>query len=574
MTFKELKKNIKKDFSGFKQIKLALLGDSSTQLLAQAIRGSGYINKLNIMVFDANFNQIERLISNVSSEFYAFTPDYTVIFEAGHKLIQKYNMLGENERKAFAENQFERIHKFTDFLQNTIKTKVIWFNYAEEDDRVFGNYANKVQSSFIYQQRKLNFLLSEYSVNKLGFLIFDISSIQNKYGRNVMFSPSIYVNTESVLSIDILPVVAGSIARMVAATSGQMKKCLILDLDNTLWGGVIGDDGLENIKLGQLGIGKAFTEFQSWIKKLQQRGIIICVCSKNTEAIAKEPFEKHPDMILHLKDISVFLANWDSKVDNLKRIQGTLKISFDSMVFLDDNPFERNLVRETIPDVFVPELPQDPADYLEYLYSIDLFETSSYSIEDSYRTEQYQLQAKIEEESSLFANEDDFLKSLKMVSNVNHFTPFSIPRVAQLSQRSNQFNLRTIRYTDDDLKRVVESGHYITFSFTLEDKFGDAGIICAVILEILNEKQLFIDSWFMSCRVLKRGMENFVFETLVNYARGKGYQILLGEYIPTEKNILVKDFLLNLGFIKSDSIFVFEINSYQGKNNFIKIKEN
>lgn len=574
MTFNELKKNIKKDFSGLKQLKLALLGDSSTQLLAQAIRGSGYEKHLNINVFDADYNQVDRLIMNVASELYVYKPDYTVIFEAGHKLLQKFNKMNETERATFAESQFDRISKLIDVLQSNVKTKVICFNYAEEDDRVFGNYANKVQSSFIFQQRKLNYMLTEYSVSNAGFHICDISSIQNRLGRDLLFSPSIYVNTDSVLSIDALPTVAESIVQMIAAIQGQIKKCLILDLDNIVWGGVIGDDGLDNIKIGSLGIGKAFTEFQYWVKKLQQRGIIVCICSKNTESVAKEPFVKHPDMILRLKDFAVFKANWNNKVDNINSIQQILNIGFDSMVFLDDNPFERDMVRESIQGITVPELPKDPAEYLEYLYSLNLFETASYSTEDANRTEQYHLKSQREEALSLFANENEFLINLNMGSNVQHFNSFSIPRVAQLSQRSNQFNLRTVRYTEDNIKSIVESERYITFSFTLEDKYGDNGIICAIILEKLEPKKLFIDTWFMSCRVIKRGMENFVMNTIVNYALKNGYQTLIGEYIPTDKNALVKDHFANLGFDQAGLFWELEISMYQNKECFINNKEN
>lgn len=574
MTFRELKKNLKKDFSGFEQLKLALLGDSSTQLLAQAIRGSAYDKHLNIDVLDADYNQIDRLIMNTSSELYIYEPDYIVIFEAGHKLLQKFNKMNEVERVAFADIQCNRVIKLIEIISSNIKTKVIYFNYAEEDDRIFGNFANRVQSSFIFQQRKLNHMLSEYSLMNGGLNICDISSIQNRLGREVMYSPSIYVNTESVLSIEALPEVADAVAQMIAAMQGQIKKCLILDLDNTLWGGIIGDDGFDNIKIGSLGIGKAYTEFQYWLKKLRQRGVILCVCSKNSESVAKEAFVNHPDMILQLNDFAVFMANWNNKVDNIKNIQQILNIGFDSMVFLDDNPFERDMVREAIQDITVPELPKDPAEYLEYLYSLNLFETASYSAEDANRTEQYHLKTQIETESSSFANENDFLKSLNMLSNVQQFNSYSIPRVAQLSQRSNQFNLRTIRYTEEDIKLIVESNRHITFAFTLEDKYGDNGIISAIILEKRKPKELFIDTWFMSCRVIKRNMEIFALNTLVSYARENGYEKLVGEYIPTNKNDLVKEHFANLGFTQEGMFWELDISMYQNKECFINKKEN
>jgi FkbH-like protein len=574
MTFNELKKNLKKDYSSFKQLKLALLGDSATQFLAQAIRGAGYELQMDIKVYDVDFNQIERQILDFSSEVYKYQPDVTVIFESGHKLLQHFNNTDIEARPAFAENQLEHVKKLVNLLQSKLKTKIIWFNYAEEDDRIFGNYANKIPSSFIFQQRKLNYLLSEYAVTNSGFYICDILTIQNIIGREKLFSTSIYVNTEMVLSIDALPLVANTVVQIIAATMGRIKKCIILDLDNTLWGGIVGDDGVDKIQIGGLGIGKAFTEFQYWIKKLQQRGIIVCICSKNTESIAKEAFEKHPDMILRLTDIAVFIANWENKSNNIKRIQQILNIGFDSMVFLDDSQFERNMVRQNFPEITVPELPPDPADFLEYLYSLNLFETASYSTEDANRTEQYRKEAERSVAQDSFSNENDFLKSLNMLSDVQPFNSFSIPRIAQLTQRSNQFNLRTVRYTEEDIKNIVSSGGYITFSFTLEDKYGDNGLICVIILEKRQPDSLFIDTWLMSCRVIKRGVEKFVMNTIVDYARSNGYKTIIGEYIPTAKNVIVKNHYSGLGFIQVGSTWRLDTAMYQSKECFINIKEN
>jgi FkbH-like protein len=390
-----------------------------------------------------------------------------------------------------------------------------------------------------------------------------------------MFTPNIYINTEMVLSIDALPYVASRVMDIIFAIKGQIKKCLILDLDNTLWGGIIGDDGLEGIQLGHgLGIGKAFTEFQMWIKKLKQRGIIICVASKNNEETAKEPFEKHPDMVLRLDDIAVFMANWESKVDNIRAIQKVLNIGFDSMVFLDDNPFERNVVRENIPGITVPELPTDPAEYLEYLYELNLFETASYSDADKDRTKQYQVEAQRVSFAKIFTNEADYLKSLDMVSSVSGFTAFNIPRVAQLSQRSNQFNLRTIRYTEADIASMAEDPNVIDLSFTLKDKFGDNGLIAVVIMKERDKETLFVDTWFMSCRVLKRGMELFILNTMVEQARSAGYKQIIGEYLPTAKNKIVENHYPSLGFSKVDSAvsaqYELDIESYQTKECYIK----
>ena len=327
-----------------------------------------------------------------------------------------------------------------------------------------------------------------------------------------------------------------------------------------------------------MGIGKAFTELQEWVRKLKQRGIIICIASKNDENIAKEPFLHHPDMVLKLDDIAVFMANWETKVDNIRHIQSILNISFDSMVFLDDNPFERNMVRENIKGITVPELPEDPGDYLEYLYSLNLFETASYSATDKNRTKQYQVEAKRMSLKNTFENEADFLRSLEMESEVSGFTKFNIPRVAQLSQRSNQFNLRTVRSTESDCEQMASDARTIDLCFTLKDKFGDNGLVSIVILKDMGNETLFVDSWIMSCRVLKRGMENFTLNTLVEIAKDKGYKHIIGEYLPTAKNKMVENHYSSLGFKRMEEVgttcvrYVLDVDDFTPKENFITKK--
>ena len=528
ISYKDLKKNLKKDKSMLLTIKVALLGDTATQFLATAIKGYGIEYGFNIDLFEAEYNQIERQFLDPTSDLFRFDPQFIVVFQSTHKLNEKFSSLDTQDQLSLAK---DRINFITEIL-NLTKAKIIYFNYPEIEDSVFGSYQNKLPQSFVFQVRKLNYELMQLSEKEQNFFVCDLSAIQNKYGRNFMFDAMIYTNTEMILSIDAVPLVAKRVIDIISAIQGKFKKCVILDLDNTLWGGVIGDDGLEGIQLGHgLGIGKAFTEFQMWLKKLKNRGIILCVCSKNDEKNAKEPFLKHPDMILHLEDISVFMANWETKVDNIRQIQQILNIGFDSMVFIDDNSFERNIVRENIQSITVPEMPEDPSLYLEYLYSLNLFETASYSSSDKDRTKQYQIQAQRAEFSKTFKNEDDFLSSLNMESTVEPFTKFNTPRVAQLSQRSNQFNLRTVRYTEADIKNMADDPNIVSLAFTLKDKFGDNGLIAVIILKKINEEELFIDTWFMSCRVLKRGMENFTLNKIVEIARKIGAKRIIGEYI-------------------------------------------
>lgn len=577
MTFKDLKRNLKKDLSGLTSVKVALVGDTATQFLATAIRGMGVERGYHINLFEAEYNQVERQFMDPTSELYEFDADYIVVFQSTHKLGEHHSALSQEQQACLAD---ERLQFVSDICSNPTlaSKKIIYFNYPEIEDTVFGSYANKVISSFTYQVRKLNYELMHLSEQFPNLFICDIAGLESKFGRNCFFDTGVYTNTEMVLSMDALPYVASRVVDIICAIKGQFKKCLILDLDNTVWGGVIGDDGLEGIQLGHgLGIGKAFTEFQMWVKKLKQRGIIICVASKNNEETAKEPFVKHPDMVLKLDDIAVFQANWETKVDNIRTIQQILNIGYDSMVFLDDNPFERNMVRENIPSITVPELPENPEDYLEYLYSLNLFETASYSNLDKDRTKQYQVEAKRVSLSKTFTNEADFLKSLNMVSTVSGFTKFNTPRVAQLSQRSNQFNLRTVRYTDADIEALANDPDVIDLSFTLEDKFGDNGLIAVVIMKPLDKETLFVDTWFMSCRVLKRGMENFTLNTMVEVAKVKGYKKIVGEYLPTSKNTMVAEHYPQLGFASLKNTpnqqWILEVENYQPKECFIAKKD-
>ena len=575
-TFQELKKITKHMPADLPAIKVALTGDTATQFLATAIRGTGAERGYQIDLFEAEYNQVERQFLDPSSELYQTDADFIVLFQSTHKLGEKHSLLSPSQQESLAE---ERLAFVASVCENPMlaSKKIICLNYPEIEDTVFGSYATKVTSSFTYQVRKLNMGLMDLSQRYANLFICDIAGLQNKLGRDMMFAPNVYVSTEMVLSIDALPYVASRVMDIICAIKGQFKKCLILDLDNTVWGGVIGDDGLEGIQLGHgLGIGKAFTEFQMWVKKLKQRGVIICVASKNNEETAKEPFEKHPDMVLKLEDIAVFQANWETKVDNIRTIQRILNIGFDSMVFLDDNPFERNIVRENIPGITVPELPQDPGEYLEYLYSLNLFETASYSQADKDRTKQYQVEAQRVSLQKTFSNEADFLKSLDMTSVVSGFNKFNTPRVAQLSQRSNQFNLRTARYTEADIEALGQDPDVIDLSFTLEDKFGDNGLIAVIIMKKQDEETLFIDTWFMSCRVLKRGMEDFTLNAMVEAAREKGYKRIVGEYLPTPKNKMVENHYPSLGFQKLEGTptaqYVLDVEQYQPRENYIKTK--
>jgi len=255
-------------------------------------------------------------------------------------------------------------------------------------------------------------------------------------------------------------------------------------------------------------------------------------------------------MVLKLEDIAVFVANWSNKADNIRHIQNVLNIGFDSLVFLDDNPAERALIRTELPEVLVPELPADPAQVLPYLRQLNLFETVSYSTQDQKRTQQYQEEAQRQAVQQSFTNMEDYLKSLEMKGKIQPFQDQHIARISQLSQRSNQFNLRTIRYAESDIQQIMLNSSYLTYEISLEDKFGKYGLISVVMLKDLQNMTLFIDTWLMSCRVLKRDVERFALNQLVNDAIAKGYKKIIGEYLPTAKNKLVENHYSDLGFMQ------------------------
>jgi len=578
LDFNKLRKNLKKDFSNHKKLRVAVLGDSATQLYSWAIRGYGFEVGLDLEIFEADYDQIERQIFDASSELYRFAPDFIVIFYSAGKLLKKFSKLDLNAKPEFANEFLSQIEDVYSTLSASLKSKIIFFNFPEVNDGVFGNFANKTSYSFVYQLRKINYELMNLSQKLKNFFINDINLLQGEYGNDYLTDPQNYINSDTLFTIDFVPIIAKNTVDIIQSITGSFKKCLILDLDNTTWGGIIGDDGMENIQIGNLGIGKAFVDLQLWAKQLKQRGIILAVCSKNDEKIAKEPFEKHPDMVLKLEDIAIFVANWENKVDNIKYIQSILNIGFDSMVFLDDNPFERNIVRENIPGLTVPELPEDPAEYLIYLRKLNLFETASFTAEDEKRTLQYREEAKRTIVQKQFANEDEFLENLNMISLVEDFNKFNMPRVAQLTQRSNQFNLRTVRYTEEDIKNLADDNNSIRLAFSLGDKFGEYGLISVVILKKNGNDSYFIDTWIMSCRVLKRGMENFVLNTIVKEVKKKGSEKITGEYIPTLKNGIVENHYSNLGFNKvSDSekgMWELNLNDYKELKTFIKNNTN
>lgn len=527
-------------------LRAALLADTSSQLLAGVLRGYARHLGFTLELFEAEFNQIETLIFDPASALHDFRPETVIIYLAAERIRAEFGAHSVAGRGGFSAQFAERVRALHESL-SARGYQTLFFNLVDPGDGVFGNYGVKVVWSLQNQIRLCNAELARLATEAEDFHVFDLAALQAEHGRAALFDPKLYFTSKFALTPGILPLVARGVVKMLAARKGAFLKCVILDLDNTLWGGVIGDDGLDRIHIGELGLGLAFTAFQSWLKQLRDRGIVLAVCSKNDEANAREPFLKHPDMVLRLEDIAVFMANWDDKAANIRCIKSIIDVDYGAMMFLDDNPAERQLVRESFPTMLVPELPEDPTEYVTWLTSLNPFETASYTAQDSGRTVEYQTEAKRHAEREKFVDLADFLRSLEMRAAVRPFLPFNFPRVAQLTQRSNQFNLRTVRYSEKEIAALAESPRHATLAIELKDKFGDNGLISVVILEIQGN-EFFIDTWLMSCRVLCRGVEQLVLNAIVAKARKFGIKRVVGEYLPTPKNGMVKDHYSKLGF--------------------------
>src|SRR4051812_46665405 len=357
LTFNILKKNLKKDMTNLKQVRLALLSDTASQLTAQAIRGYGYEAGIGFDVYEADYDQVDQEIFNPSSQLYAFSAEFIFVNLSTEHLLKKFYSAAKEIRSQFADQQLQYLQDLIKNVTSHSKGKILLNNYIEINDGVFGQFAAKEKTSFLFQLRKLNLRLMEWAQAEPAIHICDFLALQSVYGRNIIFDPKLYVNADMVYSLEFLPHLAKSVTDIISSALGLGKKCIILDLDNTLWGGIIGDDGMEGIQVGSLGLGKAYTNLQLWLKELKNRGILLAVCSKNTREIAEEPFHQHPDMVLRMEDIAIFVANWENKVDNIRHIQSVLNIGMDAMVFLDDNKFEREMVKSAIPELTIPDLP-------------------------------------------------------------------------------------------------------------------------------------------------------------------------------------------------------------------------
>jgi FkbH-like protein len=557
-------------------IKIAILADCATQQLAVLIKALLGETGIRAAIYEGAFDSIELESCMGDSALYRFAPEAVIIMNC----VQALQALHSRQTGAgagFVSEQSARILRVWNAIQSHSNAVILQSTFAMAGNCLFGNFERKVSTSLRSTVAALNEIVVQAAREHVNVLIHDVDTVASWVGGRSFFDDRAWDLWKAPCSLEYLPRIAKNITGVLSAIRGRVMKCVITDLDNTLWGGVIGDDGVDGITLSahDAGVGESFVRLQLFLKQLRNRGILLAVCSKNNEATALLPFLEHPDMVLKRDDISVFVANWEDKASGIRRIRDELHIALDSMVFLDDNPFERNLVRELLPGVIVPELPEDPSNVVAYLSQLNLFETTAFSGEDIQRAEQYQREARRRESAAGSANVVDFMRSLDMQIVISRFDQFHLPRIAQLMQRSNQFNLCTRRLNELECGALVENGLFFPLYAKLEDRFGDHGLIAVVILE-RSEDSFRIRDWLMSCRVLGRGVEQFIMNHVVAHALRMELREVLGEYIPTPKNGMVRNFFEQFGFVPipaANNQWKLDVFSYQPRETFIRLKD-
>ncbi|MBX9837109.1 MAG: HAD-IIIC family phosphatase, partial [Silvanigrellaceae bacterium] len=505
-------------------LKMGIVSNSNSKLAVPALVGTALRFGIDLKVVESEFNQIAQE---------AFSSESTFTGKNLNVLLVAIDYRGlpfspSPGNKEAAERNLQDCLKYTTTIVRSLITKtgaqIILQNIAPPVEVLFGSYERRLPGT-------LAWLISNFNRELEGFIsdntfILDIEGLAANVGLTNWHDPTLWNIAKLSFSQKYLPIYADFVCRILAAKLGKSRRCLILDLDNTLWGGVIGDDGLEGILIGNGDpTAEAHFHIQQTALGLRERGIVLAVCSKNEDATARQPFIQHPDMLIREEHIAVFQANWMDKSSNIKAIADMLSLGLESMVFLDDNPAERMQVRRELPNVAVPELPNDPALYARTLIAAGYFEAISFSEEDCKRASYYQDNAKRIQILNQSSDMEGYLKSLDMEISFMPFKSIDRARITQLISKSNQFNLTTKRYSELDVKDLEENPNFFTRQIRLKDAFGDNGMISVIICK-KNIDFWEIDTWLMSCRVLGREVELAALQDIVLNAKVGGVKKL------------------------------------------------
>lgn len=544
---RRLAKRIKKDNWEQPDLRVAVLGSASIQYFVMALRYLLFKENVKADIYEGEYNGIAMDVFDEQSRLYSFRPEVVILLPYWHD-IKDWPVLLEpiDDTDKLIESTKRYYQEIWQALGKIDGCKILQANFVVPPVHCLGNLERQRSFSKTYFLAKLNEALVEAAPSAVN--IIDWELLAQMQGKYKWFDMSAYFLTKQAQSLDVLEEAVAAFVRSILALRGKVRKCLVLDLDNTLWGGVVGDDGWDGIELDpNNAVGEAYRAFQAYVLNLKQRGVILAVCSKNDESVAKEPFEKNEHMLLKLDDIACFVANWDDKATNLKRIAQSLNIGVDSLVFVDDNPAEREIIRQYLPEVHVVDVPEDPALYVVQLDREMPFDWQELTKEDILRSNSYIANRQRQELQHQFVNYEEYLQSLQMRGEIGLVQERDVERFTQLLNKSNQFNLRTRRYDEAEMEKKIQNQDSACLYAKLWDKFSEYGIISCVVLQKQDEK-CFIESWVMSCRVLKRGVEQMMFTGILRMAKKWECRELIAEYLPTKKNAMVKEFCESLGF--------------------------
>ena len=537
--------------SGVTRIRLAVLASSTVDHLAPAIRVGGLRRRLMIDVHIGPYGQYRQDVLDATSMLHRFSPQFVLFSITAKDIIAGVPVTATTaEVSKTIAHSIDELRLLWRKVRETFNATIIQQTFLDITEPVFGSYDCVAAGAPVRVITQLNDQLATAAAQD-DVLVLDVTRASNRDGIDRWFDVRSWLHGKLEIAPEASILYGDMVARIVAAQRGLSKKCLVFDLDNTLWGGVIGDDGLEGIILGEgSAAGEAHLALQRYAKQLKDRGVILAICSKNDPEIAENAFRNHPEMLLTRSDISAFVANWNDKAENLKAIAARLNIGLDSIVFVDDNPVERARIRQSLPMVAVPELPKDVAHFVRCLADAGYFEAVVFTTEDRHRTEQYAANAERESLFKLSGSLDDFLQNLQMSIAYGPFTAPDLVRVTQLFNKTNQFNTTTKRYSAEEIAHFAAAGETLTLQFRLLDKYGDNGLVSAMMLRPdPDHAEIFeIDNWVMSCRVFGRELEFEAMNIAVEQARRRGSAAIRAAYIPTPKNGVIKELYSSLGF--------------------------
>ena len=571
---KSIKRELLKDGTKRIEKKIAILGGSTTNgiadqlelfLLWQGIKPTFYQSEYNQYWQDAMFGR----------ELREFKPDFIFIHTSNRNIARYPDMsMKSGDVDLLLKSQTEHFTAMWDKLREDIGCPIIQNNMEMPYWRLLGNKDCADIHGRVSFVTRINQGFYEYAQSHDNFFIHDINYLSASLGLEQWSNPLYWNMYKYALAVPLIPEFAFSLSKIFASLLGRNKKVLALDLDNTLWGGVVGDDGAEGIVVGQeVPMGQAYCEFQEYLKAQKQLGVLLTVCSKNDEENAIAGLN-HPDGVLRPRDFTLIKANWEPKSLNIEQTAKELNLLPESIVFVDDNPAEREIVKGTLPCEAPPM--ESIEGYIRTLDKGGYFEVTNFSEDDLKRGEMYKQNAERAKMQSAFADYGEYLDSLEMKAEIADFSPINLARITQLTNKSNQFNLTTKRFTPAEMEQVYKSADYIRLCGRLEDKFGDNGIV-SVVIGKKDGVALDIELWLMSCRVLKRDMELAMLDTLAEEAARQGIEVLRGHYYPTAKNNMVKNLYGDFSFDKisedneGNTLWEYNIRGYQKKNRHIKV---